>query len=79
LRVRLKGLVLKWGFVAYCIFKCKMYHCTENLQSLRLRLIEDEGEAVCVLVSIIRRDLSKNKKVQVAQRALAKEKHCYAV
>lgn len=31
-----------------------MHHCTENLQSFRLnRLIEDEGEAVCVLVSII--------------------------
>lgn len=67
LRVRLKRLVLKWVFVEYCNLKCKIHHCTENLQSLRLKsLLEDEGEAVCVLVSIIRRDLSKNKKVQVA-------------
>lgn len=63
MRVRLKGLVLKWVFVAYCNFKCKIHHCTENLQSLKLkRLIEDEGEAVCELVSIMRRDLRKNKK-----------------
>lgn len=80
LRVRLKGLVLKWAFVAYCDFKCKIRHRTENLQSLSLkRLIEDEGETVCVLVSIIRRHLSKNKTVQVAWRTLAKEQHCNGV
>lgn len=62
----------------YCNFKCKIHHCTENLQSLRLkRLIEDEGETVCVLISITTRDLTKNKKASAAQRALAKEEHCY--
>lgn len=78
LRITLKGLVLKWVFIAYSSFKCKIHLCTEYLQSLRLKRLS-EGEAACVLVRIIRRDLRKNKKVQVAWRTLAKEKHCCRV